>query len=315
MRVAAVQLEAAVANIPENLARCERLTLDAVAAGAEWVMLPEFFSTGMAFDDALTSAALPPDGAAVEMMVSLAKRNRVTIGGSFLCRDIDGHTRNSYFLVSPAGDVLGRHDKDLPTMWENCYYIGGTDDGVIDLGDGRAAGAAVCWEFMRSDTARRLRNRVDVVVGGSAWWSIPSWRPRRVFEQLENTNSATATAVAPAMARLVGAPVIHAAHTGTLHCRLPWLPLRYRGHFQGGAMICAADGSIQARRDAWEGPGFAIADIDPQRTAPADDVPERFWLHSRGAIPAAMWSVQRAHGMRYYERNTVGAQSRPVQAD
>jgi len=22
-------------------------------------------------------------------------------------------------------------DKDLPTMWENCYYVGGTDDGRL----------------------------------------------------------------------------------------------------------------------------------------------------------------------------------------
>ncbi len=114
MKVAAVQLEAVVANISENLARCERLVIDAVAAGAEWVMLPEFFSTGMAFDDALASAALPPDGVAVEMMMTLAKRNHITIGGSFLCRDADGHTRNAYFLVSPSGEILGRHDKDLP---------------------------------------------------------------------------------------------------------------------------------------------------------------------------------------------------------
>ncbi|MED5804007.1 carbon-nitrogen hydrolase family protein, partial [Gordonia sp. Z-3] len=304
MKVAAVQLEAVVANISENLARCERLVIDAVAAGAEWVMLPEFFSTGMAFDDALASAALPPDGVAVEMMMTLAKRNHITIGGSFLCRDADGHTRNAYFLVSPSGEILGRHDKDLPTMWENCYYIGGDDEGVIDLGDGRAAGAAVCWEFMRSQTARRLRGRVDVIVGGSAWWSSPSWHPKKIFEQLENSNSATATGIAPAMARLVGAPVIHAAHTGTLHCRIPWLPLRYRGHLEGGAMICTADGRIQARRDAWEGPGFALADVDLQRAAPTDAVSEKFWLHPRGAIPAAMWSMQRVHGKRYYKQKS-----------
>ena len=38
-------------------------------------------------------------------------------------------------------------------------------------------GTAICWEFMRTMTARRLRNQVDVIMGGSCWWSIPTNYP------------------------------------------------------------------------------------------------------------------------------------------
>lgn len=79
------------------------------------------------------------------------------IGGSLLARDADGHVRNAYLLVTPDG-VAGRHDKDLPTMWENAFYIGGHHDGVIAAGD-LTVGAAVCWEFMRTQTVHRLRWR------------------------------------------------------------------------------------------------------------------------------------------------------------
>ena len=98
------------------------------------------------------------------------------IGGSFLCRDPDGEVRNAFVLADRHG-VVGRHDKDLPTAWENAFYIGGSDDGVIDAGD-LSVGVAMCWELIRSQTARRLRGRVDVVVGGSNWVTFPAWHPR-----------------------------------------------------------------------------------------------------------------------------------------
>jgi hypothetical protein len=51
-------------------------------------------------------------------------------------------------------------------MWENCFYVGGEDDGVLEA-EGKSVGVALCWELMRSQTARRLRGRVDVVLAGS----------------------------------------------------------------------------------------------------------------------------------------------------
>jgi predicted amidohydrolase len=304
MRVAAIQLAPAIADVAENLRRCEELADQ--AAGAEWIILPEFFSTGMGFVDAMADAAVPADGPALDLLMRLATRHRATVGGSFICRDEDGHNRNAFFLVGPAGDVLGRHDKDLPTMWENCFYIGGSDDGVMETPDGITAGAAVCWEFMRTQTVRRLAGRVDLVVGGSGWWSIPPWPPSAVFRRLEASNARTAAQIAPAMARAVGAPVVHAAHCGPLECDLPWTPIRYRGHFQGESVICSADGTVLARRANRQGPGVIMADIEPGRTAPTASIPDRFWMHRRGAVPALLWNYQRAHGRRWYARHALG---------
>ena len=121
MRIAAVQLDARVADVGENLRRCERLADEAAAAGAEWIVLPEFFSTGVAFTEEMTRAALPPDGAATQLLRRLATRHHATVGGSFICRDPDGHNRNSFFLVGPDGKIArvypdvdpGVHAKEL----------------------------------------------------------------------------------------------------------------------------------------------------------------------------------------------------------
>lgn len=308
MRVAAIQLEAVVADIAENLRRCEALADEAGARGATWIVLPEFFSTGMGFDEALADAALPAEGGALEMLRRIARRHGATVGGSFICRDADGHNRNAFFLVDSAGEVLGRHDKDLPTMWEHCFYVGGDDDGVFDVGD-ITVGAAMCWEFMRTPTARRLRGRVDLVVGGSAWWSIPPWPPAPVTRRLEARNAKTAAGIASAMARAVGAPVVHAAQCGTLECAMPWAPIRYSGWLEGGAVICDAEGRVLARRDRREGPGVIVAELEPGRATPLDTVPDAYWMHSRGPLAALMWNFQRAHGRRWYARHTRG---RPV---
>jgi predicted amidohydrolase len=307
MRVAAVQLEVTLADVGANLSACEALARDAAREGAQAIALPEFFTTGAAFIAELRGAALAPDGEATAMLLRVAREEGVLIGGSFLCRDPDGEVRNAFFLAGPDG-LLGRHDKDLPTMWENAFYVGGTDDGVIDAGE-LTVGAAVCWEFMRSATARRLRGRVDLVIGGSNWWSIPEWAPRAYTRRAEAANAANTARAPAAFGRWVGAPVAHGAIAGAFECPMPELPLlTYRGRFEGGAQIADADGRVLVRREPREGSGVVIAEVGARRTAPREQVPDRFWLHRRGALPAIVWNTQRVLGRRWYARNVRGRQ-------
>ncbi|UUO01732.1 carbon-nitrogen hydrolase family protein [Mycolicibacterium novocastrense] len=303
--VAAIQLEATLGDVSANLTACERLADQAGRAGAQIIALPEFFTTGIGFDDSLKDAALPVDGEATALLSELARRHGALVGGSFLCRDPDGHVRNAYIAVDADG-LVGRHDKDLPTMWENAFYIGGTDDGVFHR-DGYDIGAAVCWELMRTGTVERLRSRVDVVMTGSGWWSVPAWPPRAVSDRWERSNAATARRAAASFSKFVGAPVLHAAHAGELTCAMPWLPMRYRGRFEGSTLITDARGEVLAERRPEQGQGVVLADIEIGRRAPALDPPRQFWLHPRGPVATAAWHYQRWHGRRWYRRHVMGA--------
>lgn len=307
-RVAAVQLDAVVGDVDHNLTECERLADQAALEGAQWIILPEFFSTGMAFDAALAQCSLPPDGAAGRLLVELAIKHSAHVGGSFLCLDPDGEVRNAFFLFSPTGELIGRHDKDLPTMWENCFYVGGGDAGRFDYPEGEV-GVAMCWELIRAQTAERLRGRVDVVVGGSCWWSIPEWPPKGLTARMEARNAANATSAAATFARMTGAPAVHAAHCGPIDCRMPWAPLGYHGFAEGGAAIFAADGSTLAYRSREEGSGSAIADVNFARETPAEPIPAEYWLCKRGLIPELAWKYQRAHGRRWYRKNVKQRQT------
>ena len=214
-------------------------------------------------------------------VAAIQRRHGALLGGSFLCRDADGEVRNAFLVATPDGEIAGRHDKDLPTMWENALYVGGDDGGVIEA-DGITVGAAVCWELMRTQTVRRLRGRVDLALTGSGWWSMSSnWPGQPLRRRLERANHERARRAAETFALYVGAPVVHAAHAGPLECEMPWLPLPYRGRFEGGAIVTDAEGRLLARRD-------------------------------RGAIAAFAWNYQRLHGRPRYRRHVAGRPAREV---
>lgn len=304
--MAAIQIKADLGNVDHNLEACERQADRAAADGARWIALPEFFATGVAFLPELNLEAPAPDGAPTQLLVDLAKRHGVHVGGSSLVRDADGHVRNAFLLAAPDGALIGRHDKDLPTMWESALYVGGSDPGRIPAAD-LTVGVALCWEMMRTQTVTRLAGRVDLVLGGSGWWSIPVEWP--FMKGVEMRNHRRATTAPQVFARHVGAPVVHAAHAGEFSCRFPLTPVTYRGHCEGGAQVCDATGQVLDFKDRDAGDSFAIADVTPV-PRPSQPTGDRFWLQPRGAVPAAVWAYQNMHGRRFYRRlpTTAAAQ-------
>jgi len=165
-------------------------------------------------------------------------------------------------------------------------------------------GTAICWEFMRTMTARRLRNQVDVIMGGSCWWSIPTNYPGWLQRLWEPENSRNALAAIKDSARLIGAPVIHAAHCGEIECPMPGLPIiKYRGFFEGNAAIVDANGHVLAHRSAKQGEGIVCAEISLGAQATTEEIPNRYWLRNRGLLPTLAWHHHRWLGRHWYARN------------
>lgn len=309
IKVAAIQLATQVGDSSANIAGCERLSLQAVREGARWIALPEFFNTGVSWNPRIVDAIQTTEGTAANFLRDFSARHRVVLGGSFLCRLPDGSVRNRY-LCFASGVFVGQHDKDLPSMWENFFYEGGdpADSGVLGTYDNIRVGAAVCWEFMRTMTARRLRNQVDVIIGGSCWWSIPTNYPDWIRRRWELTNSRNTLAAVQDSARLIGAPVIHASHCGVVECPTPGMPIKYRGYYEGNAAIVDAHGQLVAHRNAAEGEGIVCAEISVGSRSADMEIPERYWLRKRGLLPTIAWHQQRWLGRRWYARNVRNVQ-------
>src|SRR5699024_8140156 len=155
--------------------------------GAEVITLPEIFTPPIVFRAEVHGAVLPPDTAAVALLRRVARRHGGGIGGLMLIAE-GADACNRYHLVEPAGtpELNAKHP---PTMWENAFYGPGSDDGVARTGSGRV-GMAVCWELIRNQTARRMLDRVDLVMTGTHWWTVPAnWGPvGRVFATVAGRN-------------------------------------------------------------------------------------------------------------------------------
>jgi len=303
MKIAAVQMKAALGEVEENLKAAERLATRAFLDGADWVILPEFFTSAMAFHPKMLDVARPVEGEPMQLLKDLAVEHNGVVGGSFIAlRGADSY--NTFALVFPDGTTYF-HDKDQPTMWENCYYVRGKDDGVLETSEANV-GVALCWEFVRARTVKRLLNRVDIVVGGSCWWTIPEKRMPGLPRKIHDGNVETMIETPGRFARMLGVPVVHAAHAGEVSGDMPLMPgFPFKSFYLGETQIVDGSGEILARMKREDGEGFITANIDlDKKWNPSEPIPDRFWIPDLPPQLRFVWWYQNLHGERYYRKKT-----------
>ena len=293
-----------LADIESNLNQAEQLVREALRKSAQWVILPEMFTSAAAFHPDMLTTIQPVDGAPLQSMKRLAREGNAVIGGSFLARH-NKQVFNTFVLVSPDGTVA-HHNKDFPTYWENCYYKKGNDDGVLTTPIG-SVGSVLCWEFVRSNTARRLLNKVRMVVGGSCWWTLPDDADANSPRRAANLKMLQQAPVR--MAQMLGVPVVHGSHAGKFEGffspELADVP--YHSAYLGEAMIVDAKGQVLARRAQSAREGVVVAEVLLRgKPVPSESIPENFW------IPAEMpddwkeaWERWFDTGADYYEMVTA----------
>ena len=302
--VAAIQMTPKLGDVQANMKQAEHLIRQAIAKGAQWIILPEMFTSAVAFHEDMLMAIQPADGPPLQLLKRLSKEGNAVIGGSFLARNDQG-VFNTFVLVFPDGNVE-QHNKDSPTYWENCYYKGGNDDGVLSTPIGNV-GSVLCWELIRSKTAKRLLNKVKMVVSGSCWWTLPEdsdAESPRWAANLKMIQDAP-----PKMARMLGVPVIHGSHAGNFEGFFsPDLAdVPYNSSYLGEAMIVDAQGRVLASRSKDQGEGVVMAEIQiSEKAVPSEIIPETFW------IPKEMpedwkesWERWFHRGADYYELVTI----------
>lgn len=306
VRAAAIQFEGVVGDVAANLRRLDALIREAIDRRATVIAIPEFATSPLPLRPETHRSVLASSNAAVDMMATFARKNSVRLGGSMLIADGD-QIYNRYHFIEPDGSIH-LHDKDLPTMWENAFYGPGSDDGAFDTGLGRV-GAAVCWELIRSQTARRLSG-VDLVMTGTHWWTVPTNWGRlvdRVLGPLAQYNRYLSEQAPVEFARRVGAPVLQASHCGRFRTDFLLGPgldaaVPYQTSFVGATQIVAADGAVLAARNTMDGPGVVVAEVPVGARAPLRPIEERFWIPRLPAALQAYWHQQNLAARSYYRR-------------
>lgn len=303
MKVAAIQMKAEFTNVKANLEIAKRLASDAFQDGAELVIIPEFFTSAMGFHPKMLDVVRPIKGEPWQLLNQLAIKYNGVIGGSFIAlRGEENY--NTFVLAFPDGTNYF-HDKDQPTMWENCYYLGGTDDGVLETKLGNI-GVALCWEFVRTRTARRLLDRVDIVVGGSCWWTLPEREIPGYKSELRETVLEMMIETPARFARILGVPVVHAAHAGDFEGETPLMPdIPYKSYYLGETQIVDGSGKILTRLTREDGEGVIMSNIDlTKKWKPTESIPDRFWIPDMPKELNQAWEIFNKHGETYYLETT-----------
>ncbi len=299
IKVAAVQMCAELAEVDKNLIKTDNLIRQAAQQGATWVILPEFFTSACAFHPKMLDATLPVDGKATQLLKRISKELNIAIGGSFLAQHKQD-VFNTFVLVFPNNEIF-IHNKDIPTMWENCYYIGGDDDGVLETNTYNV-GVALCWEMLRRQTAERLLGKVDFVLSGSCWWNLPKSAPQK-FNSLRQKSLELLKTTPITFAKLLGVPVLHAGHAGDFEAyAAPSEEKKYDSHYLGQTMIVDRDGKVLANMSREDGEAVIVADIKiDEHATPSMEIPKQYWIPEMPKAFLSEWDRLNTFGSAYYQ--------------
>lgn len=301
LKVAAIQPQLRVGEVDWNLRRCEELIRKAAAeTGADIIVLPEAVTSPNVYHPSLRAAPTPVDGPAYQLFHNLAQELGCAVGAGY--HSVRGADAHHTYVLAEADGATHLHDKDQPSVWENCYYVGGTDDGVFDTGFGRI-GCSLGFECNRSRTALRFREAgVRLVIGGECLPSYPHWPVLKGYLRREQSYFwLWAADTARTLARAVGAPAALAFHVGDVTMRTPLMPgVPWPTSQTGETQIVERDGRVLERMTAADGEGFVADTVTLADPEPLDQIPTGLWLRPQPFSIHVVWHLMNRHGRLKY---------------
>ena len=176
VRVAAIQM-ASGANVSANLAEAQQLIELAVGAGAQLVVLPEFFPIMAKDKDIVAAREAEGTGPIQRFLSRMAKKHAIwLIGGSIpMEASVPNKVRNSCLVFDERGKQIARYDKihlfgmDLGNehYQESKTIEPGNEVVVVNSPFGRI-GLSICYD-LRFPELYRSMPEVDIIVVSSAF--------------------------------------------------------------------------------------------------------------------------------------------------
>jgi N-carbamoylputrescine amidase len=154
LRVSAIQFESINRDVEANIKRASTYIQQAADKKAELVLLPEFSTTGYELNERLWDFAEPKVGATTRWLEEEAKKHRIWIGASYLEAEGDNFY-NTFVLMNPAGNEVGRVWKETAGSVETYLFKGRKSDHIIETDIGRI-GVIVCYDGIMSAPVRTL---------------------------------------------------------------------------------------------------------------------------------------------------------------
>jgi predicted amidohydrolase len=152
-----------------NRRLCAETIEQAVAQGAQLVLLPELVVPGYALDkQAMMAHAEPQDGRTLQSWIALARHYDVLVAGGFAEAD-DGVLYNAAVLVGPEG-VLLHYRKLHPFDAEKAIFSPGNKGLTVARTRIGTVGLCVCYDLRFVEVVRALALQgADMILVPTAW--------------------------------------------------------------------------------------------------------------------------------------------------
>ncbi len=154
MKIALAQFAVERSDPPTNLERIQDYVLQAKAANASALFMPEMCTTG--FGWAYNREHLNDARADLEQIAKMADHNNVSVCGSFLEKTESGNPANTFFYLDFNGAVLAKYRKIHPfTLFhEEKHVESGREVLVADTEIGKI-GCSICYDIRFPELFRK----------------------------------------------------------------------------------------------------------------------------------------------------------------
>ena len=170
VRMAAIQICCEVGEVSVNLRNAERLIASASQSNAQFICLPELFTTGVVFGE-MEHLAEPIPGPTTRQLGKIAQSNSVYLVAGMAEKDEQtGRLYNANVLVAPNGELAGKYRKIFLYLDEQKAFTPGSEPCVYNLPFGRI-GMTICYDFVFPEYIRHLVLQEDIalLVHSTAW--------------------------------------------------------------------------------------------------------------------------------------------------
>lgn len=301
LRVAAVQMECRVGERQDNLAKATKLIEQAVAQETQLVLLPELMPGGYLLTEMIWDTAEPFNGESVAWLKRMSQQHGIYLGTTFL--EVEGEDFfNSFVLINPQGELIGRVRKSPPASVEAYFYRAGDDQHIIDTEIGRI-GVAICYESLLYSHIKAFHDAgVDLVLQPA---SAPT--PEAKFPLSEKDAYAFNEMLRDGpihYAKTLGVPVVMANKVGELNTGMPGGMPEMNSRFPGFSSIVDSSAEVKAQMEGGnEGVIVESVRLDKQRKVTT--APPCFRKRWAVKVPwyAFIWRLTQWMGERDYIKN------------
>ncbi|MBO8172332.1 MAG: nitrilase [Bacillaceae bacterium] len=189
-KVAAIQMKVLPGKVKENRKKATRMVKQAAAAGAELVVLPEFWLSGYHLtSEEFRPLGETPYGETVTRFRELARNLQIIMVVPFL-ENRDGDLYVSAAVIERSGELLGIYRKTYLWGKESDTFVPGEKYyPVFDTSLGKL-GVLICYDAEFPEPARLLALQGAQLVVVPSVWSLeaePRWDIQLPARALDNT--------------------------------------------------------------------------------------------------------------------------------